>query len=99
MSSLVSIEPDERGRWHVNFWAEHPNEEGVPPDGFATTAVGAPLERAVTLAQEFRATRIVVWEPCEYCNGTGEDAEGESCDECDDGMMCRDLRDLETLGR
>ncbi|MFA5952263.1 MAG: hypothetical protein WC807_18500 [Hyphomicrobium sp.] len=93
--SLASIEPDKRGFWHVNFWEEHPHEEGVSPDGFATTEVGAPLDAAITLAQGFKPTRIAVWQPCEYCSGTGEDAEGESCDECDTGMMCRDLADLQ----
>ena len=93
--SLVSIEPDKRGYWHVNFWQERPGEEGVPCDGFATTEVGAPLSAAITLAQPFKPTRIAVWLRCIYCSGTGEDAEGESCDECDDGLMCRDCEDLD----
>lgn len=97
--SLASIEPDERGFWHVNFWeVHHPDLEGTACDAFKTTKVGAPLEAAVALAQSFKPTLIVVWQPCEYCSGTGEDAEGETCDECEDGMMCRDLKDLQNLG-
>jgi hypothetical protein len=94
VSRLASIEPDERGFYHVNFWEEHPHEEGVPPDGFATTEVGAPLKDAITLAQGFNPTRIAVWQPCVYCSGTGEDAEGEGCCECDDGLMCHWLEDV-----
>jgi hypothetical protein len=97
MASLASIEPDKRGFWHVNFWEERPDEEGVPCDGFATTKIGAPLEDAITLAQSFKPHRIAVWQPCEFCSGTGEDAEGETCDECEDGLMCRDLKDLQAL--
>lgn len=93
--SLASIEPDKRGFWHVNFWEEHPHEEGVPCDAVKTTGVGAPLKDAIALAQLFNPTRVCVWQTCEFCSGTGEDAEGETCDECDDGMMCRDLGDID----
>ena len=95
LRGLASIEPDKRGFWHVNFWEPAPEEEGVPCDAFKTTQIGAPLEDAISLAKSFNPSRIVVWEPCEYCSGTGEDAEGETCDECDDGMLCRDLNDRE----
>lgn len=97
--SLVSIEPDERGFWHVNFWEEHPHEEGVPCDGFATTKTGAPIEDAITLAKSFKPTRIAVWEPCEMCGGSGVsgdiEIDWEDCDECEDGMVCRYLEDLQ----
>lgn len=91
---LVSIEPDDKGFWHVNFWQEQPREPDIPCDGFATTEVGAPLDAAVALARSFNPSRIAVWQRCDYCSGTGEDAEGDSCDECDDGLMCRDLEDV-----
>lgn len=92
--SLVSIEPDERGFWHVNYWQDEPHEEGVPCDGFATTKKGAPLDDAIALAAEFAPHRLVVWEPCETCGGTGLEpdiTEEWPCDDCDDGLVCRDL--------
>jgi hypothetical protein len=98
--SLVSIEPDERGFWHVNFWeVHHPDLEGTACDAFKTTKVGAPLEDAITLAKSFKPTRIAVWEPCEMCGGSGVsgdiEIDWEDCDECEDGMVCRYLEDLQ----
>lgn len=93
--SLVSIEPDERGFWHVNFWFEdvEDGEEAGPPDGFATTAKGASLDEAIKLTAKFPPSRIVVWEPCETCGGTGMEpdiTEEWPCNDCDDGLVCRE---------
>lgn len=90
---MVSIEPDERGFFHVNYWIEHPHEEDVPPDGFATTAKNATLDDAVALAKKFPPSNVYVWEPCEFCNGTGSD-DGEidgECIDCMGGLVCREL--------
>lgn len=97
VKSLVSIEPDERGFWHVNFWREAPLEEGVPCDGWATTAKGASLDEALALADKFKPDSLCVWEPCETCNGTGMDpdiTEEWPCDDCDDGLVCREIANV-----
>lgn len=102
MTSLVSIEPDERGFWHVNFWREEPDEEGVPCDSFATTKKGASLDEAIARAAVFidegMSVRLVVWEPCETCSGTGvlmcvdpDLMDDWPCDDCDDGLVCREI--------
>lgn len=93
--SLVSIEPDDRGFWHVNFWEEHPDEEDVPPDAYKTTKIGAPLTEAMILADGFKPDRIAVWLQCDDCSGTGEDAEGCGCCECQGGTRCFRSEDLE----
>ena len=93
MPGMVSIEPDDRGFWHVNYWAEHPHVEDVPPDGFATTAKGGTLDDAIALAKKFTPSSVYVWEACRCCGGTRVDAEldGEECLECEDGLECRQL--------
>lgn len=100
MKYICSIEPDERGFWHINAydaadWSEVP--EGRPCDSFATTKTGASVEEAIALARsKFHPTSLCVWDTCVDCSGTGEDAEGFLCDECDgEGIRCEDVADEE----
>jgi len=99
---LCSIELDEGGFWHVNIyedvadWSEVP--DGTVPDAYATTKTGASVEDAIELARtSFNPSIICVWDTCEYCSGTREDAEGNPCDECDgEGIRCEDIGDGST---
>lgn len=58
MSDLVIISPDERGFYHIDFYEDGENydywhwQDGISPDGFATTAKGASEDDAKLLAEK-----------------------------------------------